>query len=132
MKEYLDSTTGCTILAEQTHTIMKLFTIQDYVIEENKIILFIEKNGKEAEITFTLEKFELWLETSDRLLTEIYIFGQEWPDGDTRMVRMDIEEYWQQPCNYIKEDLYEYVILRLIAPHELFNGTEKAILSLTK
>ena len=109
----------------------KLFKIDDFVKDEGKIILFCSKNGKEFEIKFDGEKFIDWMRHTDRLNTQL----NEW-SGTDHIGYIDSimseDEYWGLAQSCIASDLYEYVILRLVAPHELFNGTEKALLSIVK
>lgn len=106
---------------------MKLFSLDDYVKDGDIITLFCSKQ-KDFEITFSTEKFEDWLQQTDRLMTEIAMFNSV--DYETREVNISLDEYWGCSDSYIKNDLYEYVLLRLVAPHELFNGTEKALLNI--
>jgi len=106
-----------------------LFKIDDYTKDEGNIILFCSKGQKEFEIKFNGEKFIDWMRHTDRLNTQL----NEWAGSDHIGYHdsiMSEDEYWGLSDKEIKKDLYEYVILRLVAPHELFNGTEKALLSI--
>lgn len=112
--------------------VMKRFQIDDYTKEGENIILFCSNKGKDFELTFAREKFIDWLKDTDRFTSEI----MEWVNGECTgptSVLLTEDEYWGN-CSYasICQDLYEYVILRLIAPHELFNGMEKALLNILK
>lgn len=107
----------------------KLFKIQDYTKDGEKIILFCIRGSKEFEISFLSERFMDWLRETDRLTTQMNEFSGSDHIGYIDSI-MSEDEYWGLTEKYITQDLYEYVILRLVAPHELFNGTEKALLTI--
>lgn len=108
----------------------KLFIIEDYTKDDGKIILFCLKGKLQFEITFDAEKFIDWMRDTDRFSTLMmeYVGGEA--IGETE-VMMSEDEYWSN-CAYLSicNDLYEYVVLRLVAPHKLFNGTETALLTI--
>ena len=109
---------------------MKLFQIEDYIKDEGNIILFCLKNKLEFEIKFDADRFIQWMKDTDRFSTYIMEFVNGEPIGQTDVMLTE-EEYWSN-SSYLSicEDLYEYVILRLVAPHKLFNGTETALLTI--
>lgn len=104
----------------------KLFNIQDYAKDGDAIILFCCKGGKEFEIKFIADKFMDWLRETDRLTTQLNEFSGGEHIGYLDSIMSD-DEYWGLAEKYIMQDLYEYVILRLVSTHELFEGTEKAL-----
>lgn len=109
---------------------MKLFEIEDYTKEDGNIILFCLKNKLEFDIKFNEERFIDWMKHTDRFSTLIMEFVNGEPIGETS-VMLNEEEYWGNSSQAsIMQDLYEYVVLRLVAPHKLFNGTETALLTI--
>ncbi len=109
---------------------MQLFTIEDFTKEDGNIILFCIKNKLQFEIKFSAEKFIDWMKRTDRFSTYIMEFVNGEAIGETSVVLTE-DEYWGN-SSYLSicEDLYEYVVLRLVAPHKLFNGTETALLTI--
>ena len=109
---------------------MKLFEIEDYTKDEGNIILFCLKGKLQFEIKFSEDRFIQWMKDTDRFSTYIMEFAGGEAIGETS-VMLDEDEYWSN-SSYLSicNDLYEYVVLRLVAPHKLFNGTETALLTI--
>lgn len=109
---------------------MKLFEIEDYTKEDGQIILFCKKKELEFEIKFGEEKYINWLKYTDRMsVSEITYYQGAY--SQTISAELTEHEYWGN-FSYLSicEDLYEYVVLKLVAPHKLFNGTETALLTI--
>lgn len=89
---------------------MKLFEIEDYNVFENEDLIEVFTDKKDY--SFSLSKFNYWLEKSDRL---------EWCDDgvDHNGVHvqqtgvMTIDDYWQGDTRLIRNDLYDYIILKI-------------------
>lgn len=109
---------------------MQLFKIVDYTKDEGNIILFCLKGKLEFEIKFDQQRYIDWMKQTDRFNTLIMEFVNGEAVGETS-VMLNEDEYWGNSSEVsIMQDLYEYVILRLVAPHKLFNGTETALLTI--
>lgn len=109
---------------------MKLFQIEDYTKDEGNIILFCLKGKLQFEIKFAEDRFIDWMKHTDRFSSYIMEFVNGEAIGQTD-VMLSEDEYWGNSSqDSIMQDLYEYVVLRLVAPHKLFNGTETALLTI--
>lgn len=104
---------------------MKLFEIQDWTHDDGSIVLFCKKGEQEFEIKFSQEKFEQFLHDTDRMLSEVAQFNDT--DYTTVDKMISIEEYYGNADAHIKQDLYEYLILRLVTPEKMFDRVETAL-----
>ena len=90
----------------------KLFEIEDYNISEEEIEVIAFKNNEEKNYTIDRQKFENWLRFNDKL-----DYCLDWADyaGEHQQEtgQMSLDEYWESSRECIKEDLYDYIIIKI-------------------
>lgn len=92
--------------------ITKLFEIEDYNISDEEIEVTTFKNDVEKNYTIDRQKFEKWLRHNDKL---DYCF--DWSDyageHQQEVGQMSLDEYWESGREYIYQDLYDYIIIKI-------------------
>lgn len=85
------------------------FQIENFrFIAGNKIYVSIIRDKLSMPITIPVEQYELWLLTSQRLITTIVLYDEE---NNTQLADavMSKEEYWNLKDEEIHQDLYDYI-----------------------
>lgn len=85
---------------------LNLFSINSYNVFNNEIIVNTERYSIIIPVTIPLDKFELWLRTTDKLQWVIHTKC----NTEHFIGTMSSSEYWQTQESYIKEDIYNYII----------------------
>ena len=87
----------------------KLFNITDFNLWEKEIEVLTDKK----DYFIPRQKFEDWLRWDDRLNWEMNYSDH---NGDHKQETgvMSLEEYWSTDQKGIKEDLYDYIVTKII------------------
>jgi len=98
----------------------QLFEIDDYNVWEKEIECFLVNNTQEKEINIPREKFEQWLEDSDRL---DYCHDSVDYKGDhiQETGTISIDHYWDNIFIDKKPDLYDYILLKIVDAKKIFD-----------
>lgn len=98
----------------------KLFEIDDYDLQEEKIKVTIAKGDQFKNVSFSRARFERWMLKTGRLdycNDRANCFGEHIQETGT----LDIEDYWYDINIDKKKDLYEYIILKVADPDKIFD-----------
>lgn len=93
-------------------TLRKSFQVIEYDLEYLAIKVLIKKGNQESEVSINRQKYEDWLENTDRLEWEDDV-SDAYGEHYQRSGRLSINEYWDSSAEQIRFDLYEYIIIQL-------------------
>lgn len=92
----------------------KLFKIVNYTLEENQIVVDIDRHGKEEEIKIPRRPYEQWLEDSSRLE-----WVNDWSNHEGMHMQQtgtfELDMYWHDSFIDKKNDLYDWLILKKVS-----------------
>jgi len=85
------------------------FTIESYEVTNEEVTVMAEKYNIGIPVTIPRDKFEWWLRVEDKLNWELNTSDHQ---GQHQQFfgTMSLAEYWDTNSQYIKQDLYEYII----------------------
>lgn len=91
----------------------KLFEIDEYDLQDDKILVYLFKKGKQEIVTIPRAKYEEWLSDSSRLdwvTDNVNYCGEH--DQQTGTLAIDI--YWTGIFD-VTPDLYDWIVLKMVA-----------------
>jgi hypothetical protein len=94
--------------------VKQLFEIDDFELQENKILVDIFKGGKPQTVTIPRASYEKWLSDSGRLdwVTDSCTYNGE---HEQKTGTLTIDYYWFDVCTEKKSDLYDWIVLKWIS-----------------
>lgn len=106
------------------------FSIESYDINQNEIIVMLQKYNIGIPITIPVDRFEWWLRLNGKLE---WIIDTSDHQGEHQQFfgTMSIPEYWATEEKYIIKDLYEYITSNPITREGVLftNSTESILLA---
>lgn len=105
----------------------KLFEIIRYEVVDSHINVVILKDNKELPVKITERRYVEYLKLHDKLEVPMTVHLFDGEASEPVNVSMTIEEYWQTSDFDIKQDIYDFILIRLADFSHLVMGFEDCI-----